>query len=280
MNIIRVLCGVAFAGVLSFNIVSCAGTPDQNGADKTTEGRTEAKAEIKDERLYPFMLGGIYFFQGYGGAASVFNSMLKPSVSGTPGSATFVKQLHEGYSSYFIYPFKTAEGAGCKSTLAEWWDIKNKEEFLATLTQLLAHGHQEKFINLKKLLDDNGGATADVNHIKVEDEDDTERLQFLKDNYVQLTATGIKAWDIARYVNNVCMGYCAGYISEVEGDKLLQQLPPVARASYTDWKGYYADYELGRRFWGGDKNSDAEFAAVVKEMQQGDYSIYQYMSFK
>lgn len=280
MNIAKTILGVALLGITSFSVVSCGGTQDKNETAKTTETGDKTKAEIKDEKLYSFMLGGVYFFQGYGGAASVFNSMLKPSVSASPGEDEFVQQLHEGYNSYFIYPFKTTDGAGCKSTLAEWWDINNKEEFLATLNSLLEKGHQAKFQALKKLLDDNGGANADVNNIKLEDEDERERLQFLKDNYASLTATGIKAWDIARYVNNVCMGYCAGYVTEAEGDKLLQQLPPVARATYSDWKAYYTDYELGRRFWGGDKSSDAEFATVVKAMQEGDYSIYKYMPFK
>lgn len=249
----------------------------------TTASKENNKKVIKDEKLYPFLLGGVYFFHGYNGANAIMTQM-KSELTEKPGSDAFTKELQKTYDELFIYPFKPEDGAGAKSTLAEWWDIKSKDDFLKTQQELLAEGHQKKYEAYRKALDENGGAQADVNKIDIKkykfNIDAKEQLTYIKNNYAKFSKAGIKAWDFARYVNNTCMGYAAGYVSKEEGYELLNKLAPMAKQQYDNWATYFNDWNLGRGFWGGD-NSES-FDADVKAIQDttNQYNIYNYMPIK
>jgi Protein of unknown function (DUF1266) len=261
---------LSLATILSFN--SCGGS----GGSKPTA--------INNDTLYSFMLGGVYFFHGYGGANEVFNNLVAAQMNAKPGDDGYLPELANVYSFHFKFPFKTSEGSGCRSTLSEAWGADNKENFMKSLNELITDGHHTDYLACRKAIDENGGANADIAKIDLSkyklSVDDNDRLEFVKAHLSEFNKAGIKAWDIARYVNNVAQGYCAGYISEVEGLDLMKKLHPIAKENYASWKEYYTDYDLGRRFWGGDKEHDKEFGDVAVKMLEGDHSIFQYMAFK
>ncbi len=88
-----------------------------------------------------------------------------------------------------------------------------------------------------------------------------------------------KAWDYARIVNNVCMGYGAGYITKDEGIKIVNELLPLAREKYANWEEYYTDYNLGRADWDPDSKNDP-FEKLSKEITKGEKSIYNILPLK
>lgn len=269
--------------LLSASIAAC----NSSGKKGTQQGidSTKEVTAIRDNELYPFMLAGVYFFHGYGGADNVFNNMIRPVAQGTPGTAVFTKSIQKAYSQYFIFPFKPQDdpgGADAKSTLSKYWEVNSKADLETDLNWLLDEGHQTQYAFLRKILDENGGANADVEKIDLKkydlDKASVLGLAFIKANYSDFSKAGIKAWDYARYVNNICIGYQAGYLTRDEATAWLKKVSLAAQQNYTSWQAYYKDFLLGRAFWGGGETDTPQYAKDVADMMTGDYSIYKYMS--
>ncbi len=273
------------AAILVAGTLLAAGCGNHAGPSGT-DGKDSAKAlVIKDDTLAGFLLGGVYFFQGYGGTEKT-TTMVQLQAKASPGDKNFISELHKAYNSLMVFPYKRSakETPDSKKVLSEWWNAHNKQEFDAMQLELKEHGHQQLFERCKKALDENGGAGADIARIDLKKygltaEHDSS-LAFVKAHYSEFTATGIKAWDIARYVSNVCMGYSAAYLEKEEGIQLIMAVLAESRRLYPDWKAYYKDFILGRAFWGGHKDDNAVFESIVQTMQQGDYSIYRYLPLK
>ncbi len=282
---------MGLAALAAASLTSCNSAPSEE-AHKTADSTkvTSLKSEtVQDEKIYPFMLGGIYFFSGYGGPDRVFNQMIQPEVHKAPGEQGFVAELETAYVKYFVFPFKKEDDPGGKEarrTLKEWWDIESKEDLEKSLNWLLNEGHQQVYIAYRKALDENGGADADISKIdlkKYELQGGNEakaKLQLVKDNYTAYSKAGIKAWDLARYVNNVCIAFQADYLSSDEAIIWLSKVSPLARQHYDNWETYFKDFNLGRSFWTGGKKDGSDFNAIASSMLQGDYSLYKYLAFK
>jgi hypothetical protein len=273
------------AAFLFIIIVSSILTLSSCGGSQSHENNNKSSSStIQNDTLYHFLLGGIYFFHGYGGADEVFNSVVGGQVRTKPGDDEYLKELESAYRNYFIFPFKTDQSTGCSSTLSSSWGIENKASFLKSQSELLLNGHQNDFMNCKKALDENGGANADISKIdlskfKISEEEKT-RLEFVKAHYSEFKKSGIKAWDIARYINNCAMAYCAGFISTTETIELMKKASPIAKERYENWKDYNTDFTLGRQFWGGEPETDKAFTELADKMLLGEKSIYTYVPFK
>ena len=230
--------------------------------------RKEANDRIKDEKLYSFMLGGVYFLHSYGGVKDV-NDVLISLVHSKPGNKDFIKELHSVYTEYFIFPFKKEQAVDARQTLAEYWNMTDAASYKSGMERLLDHGHQE---HLRQTIDKISAGQA-------AGEGEKEAFEFVRAHVSEFPKAGIKSWDIARYVNNVAVGYAAGYIDKAEGEAMLEKVPAIARRAYSDWDEYWKGFSLGRKYWGGDRENDPAFDNIIKEMQQCDYSIYKYMPF-
>ncbi len=252
------------AALLVALFASC-GSAENNG--KTSSGTTSAggAATINDAKLAPFMYGGVYFFHGYGGGRQTLDNLVKGQMSSTPGDDGFLDELHTVYTNYFYYPFKPEDGAGARSTLSEAWEITDKASFQKGQADLLASGHQAEYDRLSAA----GAAATGA--------DEQERLAFINAHRAEAPEGGIKAWDLARYVNNTAMGYAAGYITQAEGDAMLAKVPELAHKHYKSWDAYWKGYNFGRKYWGGDVENDAAFDRTSLEMQQGEYNPFKYM---
>ncbi len=105
----KTTCTTLGIAALSAAILSSCSSSTPKGATKTsdTTAAADSKSEtVQDEKIYPFMLGGIYFFNGYGGPDRVFNQMIKPEVHKAPGEKGFVAELETAYVKYFVFPLK------------------------------------------------------------------------------------------------------------------------------------------------------------------------------
>ena len=248
-------------------LLSACGAGNNSKEAQTADSRRDAAKTISDAKLQPFMLGGIYFFHGYGGAQETFDKLFKAQMSHKPGDAGFTDELHKVYTEYFYYPFKTEDGEGARKTLSEYWEMGDKASYEKGMNELLTEGHQSHYERLSK----EGAKPANA--------DEQEQLAFIIAHRADFPKGGIKAWDIARYVNNTAQGYAAGYLTKEEGDARLAPLWAMAHQHYSSWDEYWKGYNMGRKFWGGDKENDAAFDKDVAGMQQGDYSMYRYMKW-
>ena len=237
---------------------------------------------IKDDTLTAFLLGGVYTFQGYGGAEKTFQK-IKMEMHSQPGDSNFVDNLDKVYRKLFEYPFKSSqkEMIDSRNILKSWWDVSNEHEFHLLLSQLQEKGHQDLYLQVKKVLDENGGVNANTKTLNFKkynlDTGAVVLLDFVKKNYSSFTKSGIKAWDIARYSNLICLGYSAGYIDRNAGFNYLMTILADTRKIYTNWKEYYNSFMLGRRFWGGDTTNNSVYQKTIDEMQVGDYSAFRYL---
>lgn len=95
------------------------------------------KKPIEDNELSSFMLGGIYFLNGYGGTDAV-SKMMKDA------EYTTDKQLVNGYKEIFQFAFEKSQGNGIKKTFKSMWDISNKKDLLESINNLKTREHKYK----------------------------------------------------------------------------------------------------------------------------------------
>ncbi|PZP44159.1 MAG: hypothetical protein DI598_14870 [Pseudopedobacter saltans] len=270
-------------GIAVFAFVACKN--DKKTYTTTAGQQGDVRFSIKDDTLAAFLLGGVYTFQGYGGAEKTFQ-MIKMEMSSQPGDDKFVNNLDIVYRKLFEYPYHQSqkEKIDSRNILRSWWDVNNQHEFHLLLTQLQEKGHEDLYRQVKKVLDENGGANANTKNIDFKkynlDTGAIVLLDFVKKNYNAFPSSGIRAWDIARYSNLVCLGYGAEYVDRNTGLTYLMTILAEARKDYANWKDYYDGFMLGRRFWGGDTTNNEVYQKTITEMQEGDYSAYKYLPLK
>lgn len=238
-----------------------------------------SKRIIKDDRLASYMLAGIYTLTGYEGETEGTIKMFQSNLPDTLAS-DFLSQMQEGYSYLLIFPFKEGtQKSDIKRELRSSWGIENKEDLLATLEELKNGLHQPKFEKCLQAVKDNGGKDADIKNIDLKKYDvDKEDVAFIIKNFDKISPSGIKAWDYARYANNVNMAQGAGMLTEAECDDLLKDLLAVVRTNYTDWKSYFADFDMGRRFWSGDESNTEMYSRNAALLgSDNSYLIYKYI---
>lgn len=284
------LVGIAALGSSILLLTSCNSSQDksQNSSETSAINQTQNSTvtTLKNDTLTSFLLGGIYFFQGFGGADKTFANVHR-EMSKEPNAPGFDKELETVYEKMMIYPYHKSVKDKEESikALGEWWEIHDAHEFHELLDQLLSKGHEAIYEDLKKVLDENGGANAVVENIPLDkfhlESDATILLQFIKTHYNEFDKkSGIKAWDLVRYAQVVCLGYSAEYITMNEGYSYLEKALRVARNVYPDWSTYYKGFILGRRFWGADTANTSSLEKLSIDMQKGDYSIYKYLPLK
>ncbi|MFT3995665.1 MAG: DUF1266 domain-containing protein [Dysgonomonas sp.] len=253
---------LVFGALASVFLLSCGG--GNSGSEGTT---------IEDATLQQELLGGVYIIAGYEG-------QLNPAsdISAKPDSKGFLKEMHEYYANYFILPFKPEDGSGAKRMLSSAWGINSKEDLIKRGEGLLSEGHSKEYAEHLDFLEKN--KDADLSTLFIPNELDLVLLRYLKDNYSRFEGHTMKAWDYARYVNNVNMGYSAGYITETEAKELIAKALPLAQAEYGTWDEYFDDFLLGRELWNEGPDSDyAKAVAKIKD-KEDKYNIYNYVLFK
>lgn len=81
-----------------------------------------------------------------------------------------------------------------------------------------------------------------------------------------------KAWDYARLVNNVNMGYAAGYITKEEGQEWINKTLPKAQAAFKTWADYHKDFMEGRKKWSPEDEDTATYEDLSKNIS--NMSVY------
>lgn len=125
----------SLAAVVCISFASCRGDKGTDGSKAGTEqAENNDSDKLKDDKLSSFMLGGIYFIEGYGGQTAV-NGMITTDDK---------EEIVSSYKEMLEFPFKPGgESAGAQSSLKNMWGINDKEGLIKTLGELKV-GNVEK----------------------------------------------------------------------------------------------------------------------------------------
>lgn len=118
---------MALFSAATITLSSCGDTGKTGTEGKTT---TEQSTSLSPEaqELKEFMLGGMYYVNGYGGVSKV---------EGTIPASDDKKATIDAYREIFIFPFGTDQASGVKSMFSEMWSVNNKADLEKVLTKLL-----------------------------------------------------------------------------------------------------------------------------------------------
>src|SRR5690606_41624039 len=100
---------------------------------------------IKDDELSSFMLGGIYFVNGYGGIEAT-----KQMISGA--GYTTNEEIVDGYREIFLFPFDISQRNDIRGVLESWWDITDKESLLKQNGELKTRDYKYKAWDYARLV--------------------------------------------------------------------------------------------------------------------------------
>lgn len=138
-----------------------------------------------------------------------------------------------------------------KKMLAEWWDIKSKNDFHNTLIWLTQEGgHRSGFENIGK----KASEMSEADYTKWIDKysDDLEKQQEIRiarKYYNELGDKSILGWDYCRYICLCRWGYSCGYIDEKEAWNLMTSVAKEIQKKFRSWQEYGQNYLIGRQFW-------------------------------
>jgi hypothetical protein len=79
-----------------------------------------------------------------------------------------------------------------------------------------------------------------------------------------------KAWDYARVVNNVWMGYSADYLTEDEAKKQISATLALAQKDFKTWADFFKDYNQGRLTWNPESEDKDVFTKASEEILKND----------
>ncbi|MBE0390816.1 DUF1266 domain-containing protein [Flavobacterium sp. PL002] len=98
----------------------------KDGAKDKEQDKTVVTPEAQE--LKEFMLGGMYFINGYGGVTAV---------EGMIPTTDDAEEMISSYREILIFPFGTDQGNGIKIMFRNMWDIHNKADLEKSMTKLL-----------------------------------------------------------------------------------------------------------------------------------------------
>lgn len=167
--------------------------------------------------------------------------------------------------------------------LEQFWEVENKADTLTVLEWLLGGGdHKDADPILAGYL---GGDKSAFNHEAATVFDAVQ--DWLAHNDIAGTTlseqdlaalTTIAAWDIERAAAVARCAYNAGYLSEAETWKVLEQIDKrVAKAGFKNWAQYAASYVYGRSLIMVDSGAKdtIDFVNDARKAGEGADSVWQ-----
>lgn len=173
------------------------------------------------------------------------------------GAVASAGQSNEELKGYMLAGIYTINGYGGIAAVEE--NVGDNDE-TESYTQLLAFPFEKGAEGVKETL----SSMWDINS----KEDLTKKLGELLNN----EKSNYKAWDYARLVNNVNMGYAAGYLTKEEGKEWIKKALPKAQTAFKTWEEYHKNFMDGRKNWSPDDEENANFEELSKNIS--NMSVY------
>lgn len=103
--------------------------------------------ELDEDELTSFMLGGIYFIDGYGGMDELVDILVNDE------NLTDDEELLVGYELYLQFPFDHTQATESASYLVNYWDITNKTSLFLQMEELKNKEHNHKAWDYARMVD-------------------------------------------------------------------------------------------------------------------------------
>lgn len=120
---------------------------------------------------------------------------------------------------------------GVAKVLKYEWDVQNKEQLIGVLNWLLEQGHRQEM---------------------------TKRTGEAPERFL--------AWDLGRYVSVAGYGFVAGYLTEAEAWGMILSAAQILQKQFNSWQELGESYIHGREVWSEDKDGNADFRKLMKEL--------------
>lgn len=148
-----------------------------------------------------------------------------------------------------------------RDLLADSWGIENIESLKNTLGWLLKEGHNKnimQLINYANSRPEQGSRSLEdfrqcydqpLAYDDYSEKDFSNILLVARSFQAKLPAAGIWAWDVARYVHLLRLGYMAAYMKSDECWVYLRRLLEPVSKNFSSWREYVQSYTQGFRWW-------------------------------
>lgn len=159
--------------------------------------------------------------------------------------------------------------------LSRDWGIDNREDLLATISDMEYSGHNDSFLSIRKLI-------IQLDGLSVEDIIKIEPLTLKKQNYYSFVLKNLElykdinliAWDLGRMTSLIRWGYQVGFLSENESWNMMLYFGNKIQKYYDSWEQYGEAYMLGRIFWASGFGKEEQYKAatipIVEKLLESD----------
>ncbi|WP_413943379.1 DUF1266 domain-containing protein [Bdellovibrio sp. HCB-162] len=180
----------------------------------------------------------------------------------------------------------------CIEILQEFWAVHDKKSALQNLENIRTQGHRTKFNVLKSTLPSNGKIDiasmtkfkqifsfdfAEGQELKMSDEDYQKLASWIQNTNRYLNEAGILAWDAARYVHLIRLGFIAGYLTDDEAWAEILKLAPITEGRFNSWMEFSQSFLIGRTFWSG--GADPQVKSICERLLGHPASPWQFLDW-
>ena len=149
------------------------------------------------------------------------------------------------HSDHGVNENRTVAPSGlCRETLAETWEIPDREALLETVEDILKAGHNADF---QRAADEVRGLSDWQIANRTEKLGDVDQYMwpYTKALTKKWGEAGIRAWDLCRAVTLVRWGYTAGYVTYGEAMELLEPAAEELAERFSSWDQVYENFLEG-----------------------------------
>lgn len=126
----------------------------------------------------------------------------------------------------------------CKNLLSDRYGVDSRESCVKLLEYLFTEGHTAEVKTISA-------------HLPASPEYDSPKQRIVRDAAAQIEKHGLYAWDMARAVMVAGRGFLAGYLGEDEAWQVIMTAAANVQKTFTSWRTFGVNYELGRLYWSG-----------------------------
>jgi len=192
--------------------------------------------------------------------------------------------------------------AEIQEKLSDWWGINNSEEANESLNYLHTKGFRFYFETVLKaynVTDEEEQKAIIISGFDELDDDYEEdihkayqQLKHLQETWSSLTTNNIIStkeelvkynnigWDCGRmtFLSRLC--YDAGYISENDAWKYIEDAYKLTCENFNDWEGFSKSYIIGRGMWGGTESANEGIMSIAEYLLEEEKSPWVQMNLK
>ncbi|HUX37725.1 MAG TPA: DUF1266 domain-containing protein [Rectinemataceae bacterium] len=133
------------------------------------------------------------------------------------------------------------------------WGVASREELIAAIDAVIAHGNNASWQSYLRAIRDNPGLSDTELLAKIEGRALQFRLDFVRAHLNSPGGTDILAWDLGRAAMLVRWGFACGYLGPDEAWSRLEDIGRRASEAFHSWEDFGLNYEMGRIFWNGEE---------------------------